>query len=124
MKIIVVLNTSADHFLKVAGSFKSPAGLGAGRAHIRRDDALPAHRVGFRSHDVRLVHHVLAHARAPIGLRRRAHGAEGYGTDLVFRLVLLDVFVERKLGAAYRSLFVESIGGARQADTARLCWSA
>src|SRR5262249_44710801 len=119
--------------LRVSDGWRGlPANLCTGRTHIGRYHARPANRVGTLVHYVWLVNaapyveaeHVLADAAAPIRLRRRAHGPHGGGTESLFRLVLLDVFVERKLRAAYRSLLVEPVGGARQADTARLRWSA
>ena len=46
-----------------------PADFGARGADIRRNHALPANGVGVRVHDVGPVHHVFAHATAPIRLR-------------------------------------------------------
>src|SRR4029450_13704824 len=101
-----------------------PAGLCARGADVRRHDALPADRVGLRGHDVWLIHHVLAYAAAPIRLGSCAHRAQGYGTELLFRLILFDVFVQRELGAADGGLLVESVGRARQANAPCLGWGA
>jgi len=52
---------------------------------------LPANRVGFLSHDVRVVHHVLAHSAAPIRLRFCAHGINCDRAEMILGLVLLDI---------------------------------
>src|SRR5690349_21727013 len=113
-------------------SFKLPAEFGLGRTHIGRYHARPANRIGTLVHYVWLVNaapnveaeHVRADAAAPIRLRRRAHGAHGDGTESLFRLVLLDVIGKRELRATDRCLLVEPVGGARQANTTSLRWSA
>ena len=55
---------------------------------------MPANCVGFLSHDVRVVHHVLAHSAAPIRLRFCAHGADGDRAEMVLGLVLLDIVLK------------------------------
>ena len=78
---------------------------------------MPANRVGFLSHDVRVVHHVLAHFAAPIRLRFCAHGINGDRAEMVLGLVLLDIVVKCELRAAHRRLLVKSIGSSRQNNT-------
>jgi hypothetical protein len=79
---------------------------------------LPANGVGLRSHDVRTVHHVLAHAPAPIRLWFCAHGADGDRVEMVLGLVLLDKIGECELRAAHGRLFGETIGASGQTQAA------
>ena len=52
---------------------------------------MPTNRIRFVCHNVRAVHHVLAHSAAPIRLRLCAHGTDADRAEVVLGLVLLDI---------------------------------
>jgi hypothetical protein len=101
--------------LPVSSEGKLPAEFGAGRTHIGRYHPMPANRVGARGDYVWLVKTamnaetelVIADAVAPIRLRRHALGAQVYCTEMLCRLVLLDVVVKRESRATDRCLLVK-----------------
>ena len=102
------------HCYTNAENFRVGRGNG-GRGGGRRSD------IRSRCHDVRVIHHGLAHPTAPIRLRLCPHSADSGRTKVVLGFVLLDIILKCELRAAHGRIFVESIGCTGQNNTSCSC---